>query len=184
MAFGLGVSESLAGMAKYPNDSLARVSNVVVLSPCAVTTFFVREPVQPAFFDNDDERRLLSATSEEAPRELEDITFADAMAPTGRQLRSGGRSEYYWNVTLKNYCDSNPAVCDRYCEFFPEYCDEFCSREQFAQFCKEPIAAGRCKLLSVLEKLQIYSFYGENWASQVDSICGVIGEEAPLCGNL
>ena len=73
LAFGLGISEALAGMAKYPNDSLARISNVVTLSPCAVTTFFVREPIQPAFFntpDDDDSRRLLSAAMEEAPREL------------------------------------------------------------------------------------------------------------------
>ena len=95
-----------------------------------------------------------------------------------------GPSDYYWNVTLKNYCEREPVVCERYCEFYPEYCEQFCSYEQFAQYCKEPVAAGRCKLLEILERNDIYSFYGADWASQVATICGELGEDTPLCGNL
>lgn len=111
-------------MAKYPNDSDKRISNVVALSPCAVATYLVNDPIQPAAFDS--ARRLLSAP--EIPRELAEITEADASAPKGRQLWHGP-SNYYWNVTLKNYCDHNPAVCEKYCEFYPDYCEDFCSRE-------------------------------------------------------
>ena len=63
MTFGLGISEAIAGMAKYPNDSSNRISNVVALSPCAVATFLVKDKVQPAFFNST--RRLLNAL--EAP---------------------------------------------------------------------------------------------------------------------
>ncbi len=167
---GYGIAEAVAGMAKYPTDSDARIANVVALAPCAI----------PTYFDNDDdERRLLKAEVGEIPRGLAAITEGEGAE--GRELWHGP-SEYYWNVTLRNYCDHYPSDCEDYCDYYPAYCDEFCSR--FPEFCTPPAVKGRCEFLDVLKRNEIYSLYGPNWESQVQDVCDDVGAWSTLCTSL
>ena len=113
------IAEVLAGMAAFPITSKDRISNVMSLAPCAVSETTFPLPL--------DSRRLLEAVEDlilDIPRELHDITETEFI---GRKLQRNP-SEYYWNVTLRNYCDRNPDVCYNYCDFYPEYCEEFCDR--------------------------------------------------------
>ena len=170
---GLGISEALAGMAAYPNDSEARIANVVSLAPCAIPTYFARD---------EEHRRLLSAVEDlagEIPRELADLMENEV---NGRQL-SHGPSSYYWNVQLKHYCMYHPDVCMDYCDFYPDYCEEFCSYEHFEQFCVPKAISGYYKVQEVLKRNDIYSLYGPNWSDQVDAICEDVGEWTNLCSS-
>ena len=160
-------------MAAYPNDSEARIANVVSLAPCAIPTYFARD---------EEHRRLLSAVEDlagEIPRELADLMENEV---NGRQL-SHGPSSYYWNVQLKHYCMYHPDVCMDYCEFYPDYCDEFCSYEHFEQFCVPKAISGYYKVQEILKRNDIYSLYGPNWADQVDAICEDVGEWTNLCSS-
>ena len=108
---GYAMSETLAAMAKYPTDALARIQNIVALAPCAIPTAFASEA---------SDARILSDKT--PPRELASLLDAD-QASKGRKLSVHGPSNYYWNVTLYNWCWHNHPACFNYCDWYPEYCD-------------------------------------------------------------
>ena len=88
---GYAMSETLTTMAKYPNDSLARIRNIAALAPCAIPTNFASE---------EGDTRILSAV--DARSELDTLFEADAGESKGRKLSYGHYilSDFYWTVTL------------------------------------------------------------------------------------
>lgn len=169
----IDVSEPLA-------DVVEKVTN---LAPCVVTTY------QQASDSTDEEGeghnadghhdhehnhgwRLLSTMKSrqleavEEPRELSEIVEEDMPL---RELSYYSHSyESYWDRT-ERYCEHYPDNCFKYCDWYPHYCEAFCDR--FPQFCIPDDVKSYYDFLALVEELEIYSFYGPNWADQVVAIC-------------
>ena len=92
---------------------------------------------------------------------------------------NSGYQYYYWDRTAA-YRASHPENCYKYCDWYPQYCNAFC--ERFPQFCVPPEVTAHYSFIDLLIKLEIYSLYGPNWASQVEQICWKV--DAMTCKTL
>ena len=165
---GTGVAEALIA-ANASATGAMDISQLIALTPCLVPTYLS---------SNSSHRRLDDMTNLDGDiRELHE-TFQDDLKrelsegdSSGRDLSDTYYRSSYWDRT-ERYCDFYAGSCFSYCDWYPSHCSEFCY--WMPEYCVPAIPAevtNQCNLLTEARALDIFSFYGADWETEVTSLC-------------
>ena len=121
---------------------------------------------------------MLSAKQTTTETEVDELTRAlNDQVEEGRKLwnRSYSEKQAYWARTAA-YCWSNSDTCYNYCGWYPHYCNEFCYN--LPEYCvsnkyvNAPTAvADWCSIVDAAKDANVYSFYSDDWQTDVEDIC-------------
>jgi len=173
---GTGVAEALIAANASGAAADSKVGQLIALTPCLV----------PTYLSSNNSHRLLDdmTTMDGDIRELHETFLSDkerelsSGEPEGRELSHYYYDNYntayrssYWDRT-ERYCNYYYGSCYSYCDWYPSYCSEFCY--WFPEYCQPAVpteVTNQCSLLTEARALNIFSFYGADWSTQVTSLC-------------
>ena len=173
---GYGAAEVLVTLSDFPTNSSSYISNVINLAPCAVATFLNEDADSKK---NSKEHRMLANILDEEEL-LGDDQVLKEKESQGRRLAKN-RNNYYERT--KRFCDYYPSHCYSFCDTWHRQCPTFCS--YFPEYCKPQQASSPyCTLRKAAMDNNIDSFYGPNWATQLDTLCSAPGVSSSQCKDL
>lgn len=172
VASGIGAAEAILGADDFPS-----ITQVITTTPCYVPDYLSEGKEERRLLkDKDSMRELNDSFKEDRKRELKEgesdnrgIGHSWYDDDFDRQYRS-----HYWDRT-ERYCNWYPWNCYHYCDWYPRYCSEFCY--WFPEFCEPEVpeeVAVICDLIEATSDAGIYSFYGENYSDDVDTLCDTV----------
>lgn len=188
IAHSYGTAEALT-YAAGNTASQDYVSNIISLAPCVIPTYLAPNSQSTSGSDHTHNAwswwshwRMLEDASE-IPEDMRELHSGveDAVQQSigaGRELdESKGRElgyyyNSYWDRTA-SWCYRNGDSCNNYCSWYPSYCSEFC--HWLPQYCGKKEITNQCELNALYEELDIYSFYGPNFDTEVATICENVG---------
>jgi len=193
LAVSYAFTETAFLMNEFPVTSSNYVDRIVSQSPCPIplpdlALFLVGDPTDEIYntLDTDRRRRQLKHKSSDSDDSCSDDEFKDEVRRIKYEELDKNEYRMFYRY-IKEWQRDNKKDKSVYCEnggWEEAIVEALCKVDIERPECQPATIRAFEIILNTLRDNGIYSFFGPNWATQVQTICGIFGPTSNVCAVL